>query len=70
MKESIKKRVLGDVTHWLLNIRMKASEIGDFAMAQTEAEIRLKEELSKRRQQVPHVCFYFATDFGLMRIVA
>lgn len=52
MKESIKRRVLDDVTNWLLTIRMKASEIGSFAMEQTKAEITLKDEIAKQRKKV------------------
>jgi exocyst complex component 6 len=50
IKDSIKKRVMADVNEWLLQIRNKGGRIGKFAMEQTQAEIRQRDELLKLRQ--------------------
>lgn len=49
MKQSIKKRVLTDVSTWLLMIRNASGEVGRFSMAQTNATIEKKEELNALR---------------------
>lgn len=50
IKDSIKKRVMADVNEWLLQIRNKGGKIGKFAMEQTQAEIKQRDELLKLRQ--------------------
>lgn len=49
MKQGIKKRVLMDVSSWLLMIRNASGEVGRFSMAQTNATIEKKEELNALR---------------------
>lgn len=49
MKQGIKKRVLADVTSWLLMIRNASGDVGRFSMAQTNATIEKKEELNALR---------------------
>ena len=49
MKQAIKKRVLADVSSWLLMIRNASGEVGRFSMAQTNATIEKKEELNALR---------------------
>jgi len=49
MKHAIKKRVLADVSSWLLMIRNASGEVGRFSMAQTNATIEKKEELNALR---------------------
>jgi hypothetical protein len=51
IKESIKKQVTEDVNSWLLDIREKAQNIGKFATAQTEAEVKQRDELAELRQK-------------------
>lgn len=51
MKQGIKKRVLMDVSSWLLMIRNASGEVGRFSMAQTNATIEKKEELNALRSK-------------------
>lgn len=51
MKLNIKKRVLTDVSSWLLMIRNASGEVGRFSMAQTNATIEKKEELNALRSK-------------------